>query len=126
MSRIRAKFHDPDAEEHPIPTYWWKGAPDDTYATRRQLRAKGLAPGGQDPAAQVLWCGAGGVRVAYLYRLDRAVPKRHATPAQLAAVGKALAARRTCPTCRVERPYYISRKFGECLDCIPTFVLRAA
>lgn len=125
MSRIRKAYHDPEAETHSIPTYWWKGAPDG-LKTRRQLRKDGLAPGGQGIAAQVLWHGVGGERVAYLYRVELAKPKRTATPAQLAAVNKALAARRTCSTCGHERPYYIPRRFGECLDCIPDAVLRAA
>ncbi len=125
MSRIRRAYHDPDAERHPVPTYWWKGAPA-CYATRRQLRARGLAPGGQPIAAQILWRGVGGERAAYLYEVARAVKKRTATPAQLVAVEKALAARRTCSTCGQVRPYYIPRKFGECLDCVPTTVLRAA
>ena len=56
-------------------------------------------------------------RVAYLYRIDLALPKREATPAQLVAIGKALAARRTCPTCRTEKDYYIPRSTGECNDC---------
>jgi len=116
VSRIRRVFWDPDGTKYGIPTYWWRGAPDG-YATRRQLRAAGLAPAGQDVAAQIMWAGIGGVRVAYLYRIDLARPKREATPAQLVAVGRALAARRTCKTCGVERPYYIPRSLGECLDC---------
>jgi hypothetical protein len=76
-----------------------------------------LSPGGQPVAAQILWHGVGGTRVAYLYRLDLTRPKRTATPAQLDAVGKALLARRTCPTCRRVRPYYIPRSLGECLTC---------
>ena len=55
--------------------------------------------------------------MAYLYRADLALPKRPATPAQLAALGKALAARRTCPSCGTEKPYCIPRSLGECLDC---------
>lgn len=115
-SRIRVAFHDPEGTRYGIPTWWWKGAPDG-YATRRQLRARGLCPGRQPVAAQVLWRGVGGVRAAYLYRLDLARPKRTATPAQLAAVDKALAARRTCSTCGEQRWYYIPRSLGECLDC---------
>lgn len=53
MSRIRAAYWDPDGERYGIPTFWWKGAPPG-YATRRQLRAAGLRPGGQPVAAQVL------------------------------------------------------------------------
>jgi hypothetical protein len=116
VSRIRAAFYDPEGTRYGIPTYWWRGAPAG-YATRRQLRARGLRPGGQEVAAQVLWRGVGGVRTAYLYRLDLARPKRTATPAQRVAIGRALRARRTCPTCQVVKPYYIPRSFGECLDC---------
>lgn len=127
MSRIRKAYHDPEAERHCMPTFWWKGAPE-RYKTRRQLRKAGLAPGPaqRQPVAQILWRGVGGERVAYLYDVALAVPKRTATPAQLAAVEKALAARRTCSTCGHERPYYIPRKFGECLDCVPPTVLRSA
>ena len=124
-SRYRAKYWDPGAQVYGIPTYWWKGAPDG-FKTRRQLRKAGLAPGGQEIAAQILWRGVGGERAAYLYRVDLAVPKRTATPAQLVAVEKALAARRTCSTCGEVRPYYIPRKFGECLECVPSAVLIAA
>ncbi|MEU8406895.1 RRQRL motif-containing zinc-binding protein [Micromonospora sp. NPDC048842] len=116
MPRIRAAFHDPDGVRYGIPTYWWKGAPPG-YATRRQLTAAGLRPGGQPVAAQVLWQGVGGTRPAYLYRVDLAAPKRTATPAQMRAVRAALLGRRTCPTCGTVRPYYIPRSLGECLTC---------
>jgi hypothetical protein len=116
MARIRAAFHDPDGVRYGMPTYWWRGAPAG-FATRRQLRERGLCPGRQPIAAQVLWQGVGGVRAAYLYRLDLARPKRTATPAVYAALGKAMQARRTCPTCRHERPYVIPRSLGECLPC---------
>lgn len=116
MSRIRAGYWDPDGDRHGTPTYWWRGAPSG-YATRRQLRERGLCPGGQPIAAQILWHGVGGVRVAYLYRLDLARPKRTATPAQRVAIGKALTARRTCPTCGTVRPYCIPRSLGECVTC---------
>lgn len=116
MGRIRAEFDDPTGARYGIPTYWWQGAPAG-LATRRQLRAAGLRPGGQQVAAQVLWRGVGGVRAAYLYRIDAAKPKRTATPAQRAAIGKALAARRVCPECGQARGYYIPLSLGECLDC---------
>jgi hypothetical protein len=119
MARIRAAFHDPDGARYGIPTYWWQGAPAG-YATRRQLRERGLCPGGRPPAAQILWQGVGGIRAAYLYRLDLARPKRTATPAVLDALAKAMRARRTCPTCRHVRPYYIARSLGECLTCTDT------
>ncbi|MEV4534667.1 RRQRL motif-containing zinc-binding protein [Asanoa sp. NPDC049518] len=108
------EFYDPTAQRFPIPTYPYRWAPQE-YVTRRQLRSLGLRPGGQDIAAQILW--RRGKRVAFLYRLDLAKPKRPATPAQLAAVAKALLARRTCGTCHQVKPYYIPRRYGECLDC---------
>jgi hypothetical protein len=116
MARIRAAFFDPDGTRHGIPTFWWQGAPAG-YATRRQLRERGLRPGGQPVAAQVLWAGVGGTRTAYLYRLDLARPKRTATAAQLRALDKAMRARRTCPTCRQVLPYCIPRSLGECVTC---------
>jgi len=116
MARIRAAFYDPDGARYGIPTFWWRGAPS-VYATRRQLRERGLRPGGQPIAAQILWHGVGGTRAAYLYRLDLARPKRTATPAQLRALAAAMRARRTCPTCRIVRPYIIPRSLGECLTC---------
>jgi hypothetical protein len=116
MSRVRAEYWDPDGDRYGIPTFWWRGAPPG-YATRRQLRAAGLHPGGQEVAAQILWRGVGGTRAAYLYRIDAARPKRPATPGQLRAVHAALLARRTCRTCGQVRPYYIPRSLGECLPC---------
>jgi hypothetical protein len=116
MSRIRAAYFDPDGARYGIPTYWWRGAPPG-YATRRQLTAAGLRPGGQPIAAQILWQGVGGTRAAYLYRVDLARPKRTATSAQRRAIAAALTARRTCPTCRQVRNYYIPRSLGECLAC---------
>jgi hypothetical protein len=67
--------------------------------------------------AQILWRRRKRLITAYLYRLDLAKPKRQATPAQLVAIGKALAARRTCPTCGTENDYYIPLSTGECNDC---------
>ncbi|MEU5906147.1 RRQRL motif-containing zinc-binding protein [Micromonospora sp. NPDC047467] len=109
-------FYDPTGERYGLPTYPFKFAPDGLL-TRRQLRTRNLRPGGQDPAAQIMW--RRGKRVAYLFRLDLAVPKRTATAAQQAAIAKALTARRTCPDCRQVKPYYIPRRTGSCLDCTP-------
>jgi hypothetical protein len=108
-------FYDPTGARFGRPTYPFKFAPDG-LATRRQLRDKGLRPGGQDIAAQIVW--RRGKRAAYLYRIDKAVPKREATPAQRAALDKAMTARRTCPTCGQVKHYCIPRRFGECLDCV--------
>ncbi|MFY1675062.1 RRQRL motif-containing zinc-binding protein [Plantactinospora sp. WMMB334] len=109
-------FYDPTGDKYGLPTYPFKFAPAG-LATRRQLRARNLRPGGQDVAAQILW--RKGKRCAYLYRIDLAVPKRTATPAQRAAIDRALLARRTCPTCQQVQPYYIRRSLGECFDCAP-------
>jgi hypothetical protein len=85
-----------------------------------------LCPGGQPIQAQIVWKhrgidrnGRGSTtrRVAYLYALNAAKPKRVPTPTQREAVDKALAARRTCPTCGVEQEYYIPRSRGECNHC---------
>jgi hypothetical protein len=109
-------FYDPDGSKFGLPTYPFHSAPKG-LATIRQLRARKLRPGGQDIVAQILWKHKGKRRVAYLYRLDLARPKRTATPAQMVAIGKALAARRTCLTCGTTKDYYIARSLGECNDC---------
>ena len=111
---IYVQFYDPDGRRYGIPTYPYHWAPKHLL-TLRQLRAPGLRPGGQQPTAQILW--RRGLRVAYLYRTDLALPKRHATPAQLQAISKALAARRTCPACGTCQPYCIPRSTGQCNDC---------
>jgi hypothetical protein len=111
-----AEFYDPDGERHGIPTFPYHFAPGG-LATRRQLRAQGLRPGGQQIKAQILWRHRHARRVAYLYDLTQAKPKREATPAQRAAIAKALAARRTCPTCGQDTGFCIPRSLGECWQC---------
>ena len=72
MSAAFGKCFDPTGARYGVPTYPWRLAPDG-FATRRQLRARGLRPGGQPIAAQVLRPRyRRGPRVAYLYRVDRA------------------------------------------------------
>lgn len=116
--RSRVEFFDPDGTRYGFPTYPYRAAPDG-YATARQLRAAGLRPGGQPVAAQILWRHHKQRRTAYLYLIASAKPKRTATPAQRHAIAAALLARRTCPTCRQVKGYYIPRRYGECLDCTP-------
>lgn len=127
----RRRFEDPAGEMFGLPT-WPHGHAPAHLATRRQLRIVGLAPGGQEPAGQVMWLSRktpGSTsrelreQFALLYDLDKAVPKRSATPAVLKAVSKALAARRTCPTCHIERDYCIPLSLGECLECAPAGAL---
>ncbi|MGI5519331.1 RRQRL motif-containing zinc-binding protein [Micromonospora sp. CA-259024] len=113
---IRVEFYDPLGTRYGFPTFPYHAAPSG-LATVRQLRAAGLRPNGQDPIAQIYWRHRKQRRVAYLYRLDMAAPKRTATPAQREAIAKALRARRTCRVCGQVKPYYIPRRYGECLDC---------
>ncbi|MDN3296283.1 RRQRL motif-containing zinc-binding protein [Streptomyces ficellus] len=109
-----------------LPTYRWRLAPDG-LATRRQLRALGLRPGGQDVAAQL-------ERprrrreplVAYLYRIEQAKPVRPMTPAKRAALAKANAARRICPRCRRDPGYVIPPSLGTCTPCAYSEEQRAA
>ncbi|MFF8996183.1 RRQRL motif-containing zinc-binding protein [Streptomyces sp. NPDC014983] len=117
------RFYDPTGAEYGIPTYPRRLAPEG-LATRRQLRAQGLRPNGQDVAAQILWHGRRNpltrlrpVRVAYLYRIDLAAPVRPMTPGRQRAVAAMLRARRTCPLCQVTHPYVIPTSLGCCPGC---------
>ncbi|WP_028799115.1 RRQRL motif-containing zinc-binding protein [Streptomyces sp. 142MFCol3.1] len=100
-----------------LPVFRWRLAPDG-YATRRQLRARDLRPGGQPVAAQL-------ERprrrrpplVAHLYRVDLAKPVRPMTAAKGAALAKANQARRTCPQCRTDAGYVIPASLGTCVPC---------
>ncbi|MFE9385840.1 RRQRL motif-containing zinc-binding protein [Streptomyces sp. NPDC007025] len=100
-----------------LPAYRWRLAPDG-YATRRQLRARGLRPGGQEVAAVI-------ERprrrrpplVAHLYLLDLALPVRPMTAARWAALAKANTARRTCPACGRDAGYVIPTALGTCVPC---------
>jgi hypothetical protein len=117
MTRCRARFYDPGGHKYGLPTWPWQLAPAHLL-TRRQLTARGLRPGGQPIAGQVLWIGRRRtVRAAYLYDVALAKPKRTATARQQAALGKAMAARRMCPTCELDVGYCIPRSLGECIDC---------
>ena len=54
---------------------------------------------------------------AWLYRMDLARDKRTAIPAVRRALGAAMRARRTCPTCRRDTGCCLPRSLGECWDC---------
>ena len=100
-----------------LPVFRWRMAPDG-YATRRQLRAQGLRPGGQDVAAQLERPRRRrGPLVAYLYRIDAAKPVRPMTPAKWVALDRANAARRRCPQCRTDAGYVIPTSLGMCVPC---------
>jgi hypothetical protein len=115
-SRYRSRYWDPDGTRYGIPAYPWRMAPAG-LATKRQLAAAGLRPGGQPIAAQIMWRRRRQDAVAYLYAVCAAKPKRTPSPAQLVAVGLALKARRICPTCRQDAGYVLPRRYGVCLDC---------
>lgn len=85
-----------------LPTFRFRMAPPGVV-TRRQLRARGMCPGGQDLAGQLLW--RAGRRWAGLFLIELAVPSPGATTAQLAALAKAHRALRTCRACGSVSPY---------------------
>ncbi|MEU6228339.1 RRQRL motif-containing zinc-binding protein [Streptomyces sp. NPDC047042] len=127
MKRLTlADCFDPDGERFGIPTYPWRCAPDD-LATRRQLRIRGLRPGGQDIAAQLFRPRRRREPLtAYLYRVDLARPVRPMTPARWAALAKANAARRRCPECGRDAGYVIPTSLGACVTCAYPEEQRAA
>ncbi|MFJ2007955.1 RRQRL motif-containing zinc-binding protein [Streptomyces chartreusis] len=122
MPTMSMFFWDPEGKRFGLPT-WPFGHPDgpdqEVLATFRQLKARGLRPGGQQAAGQIGWWIRGGYRFAVLYWVDQAKPKRPMTPAMWESIRKALAARRMCPECRQAKDYDISRKTGVCNDCDP-------
>ncbi|WP_031164875.1 RRQRL motif-containing zinc-binding protein [Streptomyces durhamensis] len=100
-----------------IPVYRWRLAPDG-LATRRQLRAIGLRPGGQDVVAQIERPRRRrSPLIAYLYSIEQAKPVRPMTPAKRVALAKANAARRTCPQCGRDAGYVIPPSLGTCASC---------
>ncbi|MFC8712424.1 RRQRL motif-containing zinc-binding protein [Streptomyces sp. NPDC057197] len=100
-----------------LPVYRWRLAPDG-YATRRQLRARSLRPGGQGVAAQLERPRRRRAPlVAYLYRIELAKPVRPMTPAKWAALARANAARRRCPECGRDAGYIIPAALGMCVPC---------
>jgi len=97
-----------------LPSFRFRCAPTG-LVTRRQLRAAGLCPGGREPVAVLVW--RRGRRFAWLYRLDLATPKRQPSPAQVAALGRALAARRWCRSCGVDAGYCVPTSTRRCWPC---------
>ena len=100
--------------DHGLPTFNFGHAPRG-LATRRQLRERGLCPGGHDIVAQVTW--DGGRQWAGLYRLDLARPKRTPSPSQRTALAAAMAARRRCCRCRQDAGYCLPRTTRLCWPC---------
>jgi hypothetical protein len=103
-------------EQNGLPTWRWQKAPAG-LVTRRQMRAAGLAPGGADPVGQIVFHrGRREVR-ALLWDRAELVTKRVASPAQLVALGRALAARRWCSGCSRDVGYCVPTSLGVCVDC---------
>lgn len=98
----------------PLPVYAYRQAGYDLL-TRRQLRARGLRPGGHDPVAEIRW--RRGRRVAYLYDPTRALPVRPMTPGRWRSHAAMMRARRTCPQCGHDAGYVIPQSLGSCLPC---------
>ncbi|MET9597437.1 RRQRL motif-containing zinc-binding protein [Streptomyces sp. NPDC006459] len=120
------KCFDPDGARFGIPTYPWRLAPEG-MATRRQLRAEGLRPGGQPIAAQLLRPRfRRGPLVAYLYRIELAKPVRPMTSRKWGALALAMLARRTCPECSTDAGYVIPASLGMCVPCAYPEEQRAA
>lgn len=120
MSAV-VRFFDPKGERFGIPTWPWRLCPEG-LATRDQLKAQGKQPGTQPVAGQIKWHSkkarhCGGVRHAYLFRIDLAVEIGAITPGRAKGLEAAMRSRRTCKTCGTERDYCISTKLGECTDC---------
>src|SRR5699024_480073 len=104
-----------------LPVLAWGWADPAILATRRQLPARGLRPGGADPVAALQvphhTAGCKTTDVAPPYLTNRAARTPTATPAQRAGIAAALAARRTCRDCQAEQPYYLSTISRLCADC---------
>ncbi|MFI0470931.1 RRQRL motif-containing zinc-binding protein [Saccharopolyspora sp. 5N102] len=100
--------------ENGLPTFPFGFAPSG-LATRRQLRAAGLCPGGQDVVAQIVW--RRGKAWAGLYDESLARPKRTPTPAQHRAWQAAMTARRRCLRCGLDAGYYLPRTTRTCWNC---------
>lgn len=94
-------------------------APRDKLATRRQLRAMDLRPGGQDPVA-VLYGRHNQSKTqwfANLYLITRAKPVRPMTPAKWTALARANLARRICRTCGRDPLYVLPTSTRQCWPC---------
>ncbi|MGQ4517401.1 RRQRL motif-containing zinc-binding protein [Streptomyces sp. DW26H14] len=122
----QVKFFDPEGKKYGFPTYPFKLAPEG-LATKGQLRKQGLRPGGQPVVAQMMWRPAKkhrrkgmAVAVAYLYRIDLALPVRPMTPGRWRAHEAMMRPRRTCPICRTDVGYVIRTSVGMCEPCEKT------
>lgn len=106
---------------HGYPILTWGWATRCVLATRRQLRAMDLSPGGHDAVAVLVFQHRMPARrrdFAYLFLIEAAAPKRTPTTAQLRAVRAALTARRTCTgPCGQVQPRCVSTTSRMCRTC---------
>ncbi|MER6640993.1 RRQRL motif-containing zinc-binding protein [Streptomyces microflavus] len=105
--------HAPGEPEATIPVFKRLCAPQG-LATKRQLRARGLRPGGQGPVAEVE---TRGPRNGLLYEIVKARPVRPMTLAKEYALDKAMAARQTCGTCQRRYHFVLPTSLTSCLEC---------
>jgi hypothetical protein len=124
----RIVIADPEAS---TPVYPWGGAPEH-LATRAQLAQRGLRPGRQGVQALVLWRSrrggrprVDGYRYAALYDIGRARPRIAMSERRAVSLAAALAARRRCPNCHIDRGYVPSVRLGVCNVCADELDLAA-
>ena len=111
---IYVQFYDPDGRRYGIPTYPYHWAPKHLYTTR-QLRARGCAPAASPPSPRS--CGGAACASPTSTAPTSPCPNGRPPPPSSPRSPRRSRARRTCPTCGTEKPYYIPRSLGECLDC---------
>ena len=98
-------------------TSWSRRKAPRGLLTRRQMRTENLAPGGAWPVGQLVFHHRRREVRALLYDRGELVPKRVPSAAQLAALDRALAARRRCPDCGRDVGYCIPTSLGCCVNC---------
>jgi hypothetical protein len=106
--------HVPGQQRGDLLVFGFRQAPAG-LAARRQLRAMGKRPGGQDITAVIEWLR--GRRWAGLYRIDRAADVRPMTPGRRTALARALTARRTCTSCGLDAGYCLPTSIRQCWPC---------
>lgn len=111
-----------------LPLLSWNTAPREKLATKRQLRAQGLRPGGQSPVALLYFRHRTACTwvLANLYLIERAKPVRPMTPARWRAQAKATAARRTCRECGTDAGVELPKTHRLCEPCRYTLGLLEA
>ncbi|OXM69345.1 RRQRL motif-containing zinc-binding protein [Amycolatopsis vastitatis] len=110
---IRGRWHGKPLLSH-------NTAPRNLLATRRQLRALGKRPGGQDPVAFLYFRCRKAAKIVHanLYLIADAKPVRPMTPARAAALERAMAARRTCRECGERGWAELPRAHRTCEACL--------